>query len=78
MGEWIDIERWSECRDMERPGWVFELANREDRRMLTGCTVAVTIPFGWESGPVKFRLVPLSAPRHSSPLPIPHTGTRRP
>lgn len=71
MGEWIDFERWPECLVKEQPGYVFEVANEEDRRMLTRCVIPLPIPFDWESEPVRFRLAPESPPRHSAPLPQP-------
>lgn len=71
MCEWIDFERWPECRQMERPGYVFEVVNAEDQSMLTTCVVPLHPPFDWSSAPVKFRIVPEPAPRHSDPLPLP-------
>ena len=29
MSEWIDIQRWSECARMERPGMVFEVVRMQ-------------------------------------------------
>ena len=71
MGEWIDFERWPECVERERPGYVYEVVNAEEQRMLTQCTVPLPLPFDWQSGPVRFRLVPETKPRHSEPLPAP-------
>jgi hypothetical protein len=71
MCEWIDFSRWDECKAMERPGYVFEVVNAEEQRMLTTCTVPLEMPLDWSSSPVKFRMVPEQEPRHSDPLPPP-------
>nr|WP_234819371.1 hypothetical protein [Sinorhizobium meliloti] len=34
MSEWIDFERWPECKRMERPGIAFEVTNG-DQTLLT-------------------------------------------
>lgn len=69
MGEWIDFSHWEECKAMERPGYVFEVMNTEEQRMVTPCTIPLEVPFDWSSPPVMFRVVPESVPRHSEPLP---------
>jgi hypothetical protein len=71
MAEWIDFERWPECAQMERPGYVFEVTNVEQQQLLTTCLVPLELPFDWRSPPLKFRLVPEPTPRHSDPLPAP-------
>ena len=71
MCEWIDFSQWEQCRAMERPGYVFEVVNGEDQRLLTNCTVPLEMPFDWTSSPVKFRLVPEPPLRRSDPLPPP-------
>lgn len=71
MCDWVDFSRWPECKEMERPGIVFEVVNGEDLRMLTQCVVPLDLPFDWKSAPVKFRPVPEPRPRHSTPLPRP-------
>lgn len=71
MGEWIDFERWHECVHMQRPGIMFEVANEEDRRLLTRCVVPLDVPPDWDSPPVRFRAVPEPPPRHSDPIPKP-------
>jgi hypothetical protein len=71
MGEWIDFSRWEDCTRMERPGYAFEVVNAEAQSILTTCTVPLPMPPDWSSSPVKFRLVPVPAPRHSEPLPLP-------
>lgn len=70
MSEWIDFDRWSECRSMERPGIIFEVTNNE-QTLLTTCVVPLPVPFDWKAAPVRFRTVPEPEPRHSSPLPKP-------
>ena len=69
MLEWIDFSHWQDCRGMERPGYVFEVANADDQRMLTTCVIPLDVPFDWSTLPIKFRLVPEQKPGHSTPLP---------
>jgi len=71
MSEWVDFSRWPDCKEMERPGIVFEVANAEDLRMLTPCAVQFQVPLDWKSGPMRFRPVAQSRPQHSSPIPAP-------
>jgi hypothetical protein len=72
MGEWISIERWQECRELARPGIIFEISNAEGRSMFTHCVVPLPpVPSQWKSAPVRFRAIPEPAPQHSSPLPTP-------
>lgn len=71
MYEWIDFAQWQDCRAMQRPGYVFEVVNAQDQRMITPCTIPLEFPFDWSSAPLKFRLIPESEPRHSDPLPPP-------
>jgi hypothetical protein len=69
MLEWIDFTLWQNCEAMERPGYVFEVANSEEQRMLTTCVVPLEVPFDWSTLPIKFRIVREQQPRHSAPLP---------
>lgn len=69
--DWIDFDRWPECRAMERPGIVFEVENAEGQSLLTPCSVPLELPFDWTSAPTRFRPVEEPKPRHSNPLPPP-------
>jgi hypothetical protein len=71
MGEWIDFDRWPECRQMERPGIIFEVGNDENLRLFTHCVVPLAVPFDWKLPPVRFRAVQAPLPRHSTPIPGP-------
>jgi hypothetical protein len=73
MVDWIDFDRWPECRDMERPGIVFEVENADGQSILTTCTIPLEIPTDWTGGPIRFRSVDAPRPRHSDPLPPPAT-----
>ena len=70
MSEWIAIERWAECRQLERPGIIFEVSNGR-QSLFTACTVPLQIPADWTSQPLRFRMVAESLPRHSTPIPAP-------
>jgi len=70
MDEWIAIERWAECQQMARPGFVFEIRNGAGQSLLAGRGPLLSQPFDWSAGPVRFRMVregprsgPISAPR---------------
>ena len=41
MLEWIDFVHWQDCRAMELPGYIFEVANADHQRMLTTCIVSL-------------------------------------
>ena len=69
--DWIDFERWPECRNMERAGIVFEVENAAGQSLLTTCTIPLEVPFDWSGAPIRFRAVEEAQPRHSSPLPAP-------
>lgn len=69
--DWIDFDRWPDCRSLERPGIVFEVENAEGQSLLTACTPLLEVPFDWNGGPVRFRPVEEPKPQHSSPLPPP-------
>jgi len=71
MSEWMNIDRWPECTQLQRPGYVFEVVNSDDQRMLTQCEQKLPVPFNWRSPPVRFRLVEAPPARHSEPLPKP-------
>jgi hypothetical protein len=72
MSEWIAIAQWHQCRDLERPGIVFELQNVEGLSLFTPCTQDVPkAPFDWTSPPVRFRAIAEPKPERSSPLPSP-------
>lgn len=74
MSEWIDFSRWDECAGMQRPGYAFEVENAEGLSLVTECIVPLTVPFDWKSVPLRFRIVELGKPTHSSPLPAPAGG----
>jgi hypothetical protein len=69
MSDWVPYDRWPECARLERPGFVFEVTNKEGQSLYTNCTVPLTLPFDWKSPPVRFRLVEAPPIRHSTPLP---------
>ena len=72
MGEWMPIERWPDCKQMERPGIVFELRNQQGQSLLSPCVPELPqAPFDWLSGPVEFRPVPELPAEHSRPIPAP-------
>jgi hypothetical protein len=71
MSDWIPYERWQDCVRMERPGYVFEVANDRGRSLFTPCTVPLRLPFDWTTPPTRFRLVAEPPPRRSSPIPAP-------
>ena len=72
MSEWIDIAKWQQCAEMERPGIVFEIRNADDQRMLVRCVFPLPAsPFDWKSPSSQFRPVAESRPEHSQPLPLP-------
>jgi hypothetical protein len=74
MGEWIAIAQWEQCREMARPGIVFEIRNGDGNSMFTPCVVPLPpAPFDWKSPPVEFRAVREddTNPGRSAPLPKP-------
>lgn len=71
MTDWVSFDQWTNCPAMERPGYVFEVANAEGQTLLTRCDPALQKPWDWTSGPVRFRLVPEQKPRRSNPIPAP-------
>jgi hypothetical protein len=70
-GGWHDFAEWSRCREMERPGYVFEIENAEGHKLWTPCTETVELPHDWVSGPQRFRLSTGVQPQHSTPMPLP-------
>jgi hypothetical protein len=73
MSDWIDFSHWPDCATLSRPGYVFEVANAQDQRLLTPCAPELEVPWDWKSGPVRFRLVIEEKPVHSTPIPPPAT-----
>jgi len=72
MGEWIAIAEWPRCVDLARPGIIFEIRNRDGRRLFTRrATTLPALPFDWKSPATEFRAVPEPPPQHSSPIPGP-------
>jgi hypothetical protein len=74
MGEWLDFDRWPDCHELAKPGYVFEVSNEAGQTLLTECTVPLELPWDWRDPPTRFRLVLPPAPRHSAPLPEPRKG----
>ncbi|MBX9741707.1 MAG: hypothetical protein K2X62_16655 [Beijerinckiaceae bacterium] len=71
MTDWVSFDQWANCSGMEKPGYVFEVANAEGKTLLTPCDPKLQKPWDWASGPVRFRLVPQGKPRRSDPIPPP-------
>lgn len=72
MSDWIDIEKWSECVNLEKPGIVFEIRNSDGLSLFTPCVVPMPEPpFDWQSPPVEFRPIPEPPAVHSTPIPLP-------
>ena len=75
MGEWVPIEQWTRCAEMERPGIVFEIRNDEGLSLFTPCVTPLPkMPFDWKLPATRFRAVAEAAPDHSAPLPPPASG----
>jgi hypothetical protein len=72
MSDWIDFDRWKECSEMARPGFIFEVSNAGGQSLFSPCVNPLRLPWDWASAPVRFRLVEAPSPRHSSPIPKPH------
>ena len=70
MSEWMPIERWAECRPLQRPGIIFEVSNGQ-HSLFTACVMPLQAPSDWTSPPTRFRVVAEPRPRHSSPIPAP-------
>ena len=72
MSDWISMDEWHRCRELERPGIVFEIRNADGQLLTTHCVVPLPeLPFDWKSAPLEFRAVPETKPQHSEPLPPP-------
>jgi hypothetical protein len=71
MTEWMAIEKWSDCKHMIRPGWVFEIQNAAGQTLFADCGSVLTVPFDWSSAPIRFRAVPQPPPVRSAPIPPP-------
>lgn len=70
--DWIPIDEWIRCAELERPGIVFELRNSEGQTLLARCGVDLPeVPFDWTSPPMAFRPVGEAPAVHSGPLPEP-------
>jgi hypothetical protein len=72
MGEWMAIAHWEMCRELARPGIIFEISNAEGQSLFAPCVVPMpTMPFDWKSPPVRFRAIPEPGPQRSGPMPPP-------
>jgi hypothetical protein len=73
MSEWMNIDDWQRCLELQKPGIVFELRNADGQTMMTRCTPTVpAMPFDWKSGPTQFRAIVEAPPPHSTPIPRPN------
>lgn len=63
-GSWLPISEWGNCSKIaQQEESAFEIQNAEGLSMLVGCTPQVPkSPFGWQSGPVRFRVVTVPPP----------------
>lgn len=63
-GSWLPISEWGNCSKLaQNEESAFEIQNAEGLSMLVGCTLQVPkSPFGWQSGPVRFRVVTVPPP----------------
>lgn len=67
--DWIDIDRWVDCRQLQRPGYVFEIVNDSGQAIQTLCQLPLQWPEDWPP-PTKFRLMvapPPQAPDRLNP-----------
>ena len=71
MSEWLPMERWPQCIELQRPGIVFELQNAAGQSLFTPCVSAPFIPADWTNPPVRFRAVVEAPPERSAPIPSP-------
>lgn len=72
MNEWIAIAEWDRCRELTRPGIIFEIRNADGLSLFTPCVIPLpTPPFDWTSPPLEFRPVEEPLPQRSEPLPEP-------
>ena len=72
MSDWMAIAHWQQCKEMQRPGIIFEIRNAEGQSMLTPCVFPLPpAPFDWKSPPKMFRAIPAPKPMHSTPMPPP-------
>ena len=78
MSEWVSIDQWKECTQMERPGIVFEIVNSDGQSLLTPCVGRLQTPWDWKSAPVQFRAILAPKPRHSTQIPPPASIPGRP
>jgi hypothetical protein len=78
MSDWIAIAQWETCRDIARPGIIFEIRNAEGQQLFTPCVVPLpTIPFDWRSPPASFRAIPEPPAQRSVPMPEPRPEPRK-
>ena len=74
MGEWIDSAEWERCRELERPGIIFEIRNAEGLSLFTPCVAPFPeMPWDWKLPPSQFRAIPEPTAEHSDPLPPPQS-----
>jgi len=72
MSEWIAIAQWEKCRELSRPGIIFEISNAEGKSLFTPCVMPLpSMPFNWKSPPLRFRAVAEPPPERSAPIPLP-------
>jgi hypothetical protein len=74
MDAWLPMDRWPECRALEKPGIVFEVQNADGDSMVLACELPFPgAPWDWRSPPIRFRAIGLPKPRPTSPIPGPAT-----
>jgi hypothetical protein len=71
MSEWIPMDRWAECNQLQRPGIIFELQNAVGQSVFTTCLPAPYVPGDWKSAPIRFRAIAEPKPERSLPIPEP-------
>lgn len=75
MSEWMAIAQWEKCRELARPGVIFEISNADGKSLFTLCVMPLPpVPFDWKSPPLRFRAIAEPVPQRSSPLPTPSKG----
>ena len=70
-GDWMNMDLWSECARMERPGYVFEIENAQGMTIQMHCAEAIPVPWDWTSPPQRFRLIVEPEAIRSDPIPPP-------
>lgn len=72
MSEWMAIAQWEKCRELARPGIIFEISNAEGKSLFTPCVMPLPpMPFDWKAPPLRFRAMPEATPERSAPIPPP-------